>query len=88
VGRGKAERIKVLPEDWQDILRLRYSERLVELRQHQGKPQHDADGVIWEEDGERPATAADRIDHTPSPNGVPAFLSREAGQVADITFIG
>jgi hypothetical protein len=33
-GADNGERINVLPTDWQDILRLRYQERLVELRQH------------------------------------------------------
>jgi phage recombination protein Bet len=38
-GTDNAERIAVLPDDWQDILRLRYQERLVELRQHPPKAQ-------------------------------------------------
>lgn len=78
-GEEAAERIAILPIDWQDVLRLRYSERLVELRQFPPKaepaktaePAHDADGVIWEENGERPATAADL-------DGIPPFLDRRA----------
>lgn len=38
---------------------------------HGFKEQHDADGVIWEETGERPATAADL-------DGIPPFLDRRA----------
>jgi hypothetical protein len=43
------ERFAVLPEDWQDILRLKCQERLAELRQHENKNE-----VVWEEDGEYP----------------------------------
>ena len=53
----------VLPKDWQEIITLRYQERIVELRQGPQKTvegvAHDADGVVWEEDGERPATPED-----------------------------
>jgi hypothetical protein len=61
-GENARERIAVMAEDWQDILRLQYAEKLVELRQFPPKaavPAHDADGVVWEESCERPATAED-----------------------------
>jgi hypothetical protein len=61
-GENARERIAVMAEDWQDILRLQYAEKLVELRQFPRKvtaSTHDTDGVIWEENGERPATAED-----------------------------
>lgn len=32
-GQANADRIKVLPEDWQDILRLRFEEMMADLRQ-------------------------------------------------------
>ena len=35
-GADNADRIKVLPEDWQDILRLRYEEKMADLRQQEG----------------------------------------------------
>lgn len=37
-GDGNKERIAVLPHDWQDILRLKYQERLVDLQYHEEKP--------------------------------------------------
>ena len=40
-GEENADRIKVLPEDWQDILRLRYEEKKAELRQKEAA--HPAD---------------------------------------------
>jgi hypothetical protein len=36
-GQENADRIKVLPEDWQDILRLRYQERMVGLQAQETK---------------------------------------------------
>lgn len=55
-----AERVKALPEDWQDILRLQYEESIQTMRQQEPvTPRHDTDGVIWEDDGERPMTPAD-----------------------------
>jgi hypothetical protein len=83
-GEANAERIRILPEDWQDILRLRYQEKMLELRQRAEKG-HDADGVVWEEDSERPATAADTAQVIAMPNesattetadGIPDFLRR------------
>jgi hypothetical protein len=59
-GKGNAERVAMLPEDWQEILRLRYQERMLDLQHREQK--HDVDGVVWEDDGERPATAADKED--------------------------
>jgi hypothetical protein len=45
------DRIKVLPEDWQDILRLQHQEMLVDLQQQEAK--HTADNqVVWEDDSE------------------------------------
>jgi len=37
-GDGNRERIAILPPDWQDILRLTYQERLVDLHYHEDKP--------------------------------------------------
>lgn len=34
-GQGNADRIKVLPEDWQDILRLQFEEMMADLRQRE-----------------------------------------------------
>jgi hypothetical protein len=34
-GEANADRIAVMPEDWQDILRLRFGEKLAELRQRE-----------------------------------------------------
>jgi hypothetical protein len=59
-GEANAERIRLLPEDWQDTLRMRYQEKMLDLQQRELK--HDADGVVWEENGERPITAADMVD--------------------------
>src|SRR5262249_46695168 len=59
---ANAERIRLLPEDWQDVLRLRFQERMLDLQQREIKPEHDADGVVWDEHAERPATAADHGD--------------------------
>jgi hypothetical protein len=66
--RGSDHRLR--PEDWQDTLRLRYQEHLLDLQNRELK--HDADGVVWEEDGERPATAADNDDGM----DIPTMLDR------------
>jgi hypothetical protein len=42
-GQENADRIKVLPEDWQDILRLRYQERMVDLQAQEAKAAKAAD---------------------------------------------
>lgn len=43
-GAENADRIKVLPEDWQDILRLRYEEKMADLRQKEAPaPQDNSD---------------------------------------------
>lgn len=65
-GEGNSERIAMLPEDWQEILRMRYQERMLDLQNKEiTVPVHDKDGVIWDEDGERPATPADRSGYYP-----------------------
>lgn len=65
-GEGNAERVAMLPEDWQEILRMRYQERMLDLQNKEiSVPVHDKDGVIWEEEGERPATPADRTGFYP-----------------------
>jgi ERF superfamily len=69
-GEANVERIRLLPSDWQDTLRLRYQEHLIDLQNRELK--HDADGVVWEEDGERPATQADNDDGL----DIPAVLDR------------
>jgi hypothetical protein len=61
-GEANAERIRLLPEDWQDTLRMRYQEHMLDLQNREHKPEHDIDGVVWEEHGERPATKADNDD--------------------------
>jgi ERF superfamily protein len=58
-GEANAERIAVLPEDWQDILRLQYAEKLVELRQFPPKRIEAQTAVVWDADCVRPATEAD-----------------------------
>lgn len=71
-GTANKERIDVLPSDWQDILRLRYQERLVELRQlGPVRPIQTSSGLI------RPK---DALDHTVNENGVPKFLERQPKQ--------
>lgn len=65
-GEANAERISMMPDDWQDILRMRYRERMLDLQRSEpvgsSEAQPDADGVIWEETHERPATAEDKAD--------------------------
>jgi hypothetical protein len=73
-GEENRERIAVLPEDWQDILRLQYHEKLVELRQNPPKIEGKT-AVIWDADRVRSPTKADEIDQTER-DGVPAFLDR------------
>jgi DNA recombination protein Rad52 len=60
-GEENKERINIMPEDWQEILRSMFAERIVGLRQiPQSKPEaaaqaadetpeHDDDGVIWDD---------------------------------------
>lgn len=67
-GEANAERIALLPIDWQDILRMLYAEKLVELRQFTPKRQ----AVVWEEDCERP--------ETPDPFEIPPALNRRRGR--------
>src|SRR5260221_1713679 len=54
-------RIAVLPEDWVEILKSHFAEKLAALRQRERVAAND---VIWDEAGERPATKQDVIDHT------------------------
>lgn len=74
-GAENADRIKVLPEDWQDILRLQYEEKMADLRQQEAASQ-----VVWDEEAERPTTPED----TAPPQlqeieeGIPKFLKRDA----------
>ena len=35
-GEANKERVEVLPEDWQDILRLQYEEQMADLRMQEG----------------------------------------------------
>ena len=74
-GERNAERIRLLPNDWQDILRGRYQEHMLDLQNRE--VQHDADGVGWEEDGERPATAADNDDGLDIPPALDRRPKRE-----------
>jgi hypothetical protein len=81
-----AESIKTLPEDWQDILRLRAQDKIVQLQNEERGVAETvnaetgeifADQVIWEEDGERPATAADVPEGlVPDPLDIPEPLKR------------
>lgn len=43
-GEACAERIATIPLDWQDHIRLRYQERLTDLKYHETKPNKDALG--------------------------------------------
>jgi hypothetical protein len=67
-GEDNAERIKVMPDDWQDILRMQFQEQMLDLQNKEAKPAEQVDPetgeigqVIWAEDGERPATEKDEI---------------------------
>jgi hypothetical protein len=81
-----AESIKTLPEDWQDILRLRAQDKIVQLQNEERGAAETvnaetgeifSDQVIWEEDGERPATAADVPEGlVPDPLDIPEPLKR------------
>jgi hypothetical protein len=81
-----AESIKTLPEDWQKILRLRAQDKIVQLQNEERGVAETvnaetgeifADQVIWEEDGERPATAADVPEGlVPDPLDIPDSLKR------------
>jgi hypothetical protein len=90
-----AERIGTMPEDWQDVLRLRAQEKIVDLQNGERRAAETVDAetgevtdrVIWEEDGERPATAADIEANPPDlilrrptskddPMGIPEALKR------------
>lgn len=65
-GEANAERISMMPDDWQDILRMRYRERMLDLQRSEpadaSEAHPDADGVIWEETHERSITAEDKAD--------------------------
>ncbi len=68
-----AERIGTMPIDWQDVLRLRAQEKIVDLQNKESKQAETVDAetgevtdqVVWTEDGERPMTAADAPAKTP-----------------------
>ena len=49
-GKSNAERIEVLPTDWQGILRERYAEKLADLRNQEG------DQVVWDDPKHDPET--------------------------------
>lgn len=49
-GKTNSERIKVLPKDWQEILRERYAEKLADLKNQEGEQ------VIWDEEPHDPDT--------------------------------
>ena len=91
---GNAERIAILPEDWQDILRLRYREQMLDLQNKEiAVPDHDKDGVIWDEEGERPAMPADRggyYPEIPKDDGldIPDYLQRKRSPVPPHTLNG
>jgi len=61
-------RFQKLPEDWEQILRLQIEEREQALADIVVPvAEHDADGVVvWEDNGERPATPEDFESPTPS----------------------
>lgn len=86
-GEGNADRIAMLADDWQEILRMRYQERMLDLQHKEiSLPVHDKDGVIWEEEGERPATPADRAGfypEIPKDDGldIPDYLQRKRSPV-------
>ncbi len=84
---ANAERIKVLPEDWEDILILRLQERMLDLQR--GEPDCDADGVVWDEAGERPATAADFAQPKPANDGmdIPAAFDRRAKPNGEASYV-
>jgi hypothetical protein len=58
---ASSPRIKLLPPEWQEILRMRMSEKMLDLQQ-QAKPGHDQDGIVWEADGERPLTDEEKVE--------------------------
>jgi hypothetical protein len=85
-----AERIKTMPDDWQDVLRLRAQEKIVDLQNGERRAVETTDPdtgevtdqVIWTEDGERPATAAD----VPAdPLDIPDKLKRAAAKEEALT---
>ena len=45
-GEANAERIRLLPEDWQDTLRMQFREKMLDLQRREIIP-CDADGVVW-----------------------------------------
>lgn len=53
-------RIKLLPPEWQEILRMRMSEKMLDLQQKNAG--HDEDGVVWDANGERPLTDEEKIE--------------------------
>lgn len=73
--RANAERIRLLPDDWQDIMRSLYLDRRIELRGGDV-----ADKVVWDESGERPATAADFANS--ADDGIPPFLDRRGATIS------
>lgn len=66
-GKLAADRITVLPDDWRDHMRLRFRERMGELRTREaadmakGATAHDADGVVWEAPADAPAAEPEPI---------------------------
>lgn len=70
-GQAAKERIETLPVDWADILRLKFMERLVEVKQLGGEKSPE---VVWEETGERPVRPDDF--DIPDDGGIPPGLRR------------
>lgn len=80
---ANVDRIKVMPEDWQDILRLRCEEMMADLRQQEGNAPaaHDEDGVIQDdvalfEHGITPPGNVVLEDEPLADDGIPPVLRR------------
>lgn len=96
-GEAAKERIAVLPPDWQDHLRLRFHERIVDLRQHEERrpvtpSKQDVDGLDIPPAIERrkPKAAekpAECPDYDTDPEGVLSWIDASLAKIEDSAFL-
>jgi hypothetical protein len=80
---ASAERIKVLPHDWQTILRQRIEERAADLGRREAAD-HDADGVVIEPPAAPAPNGASKGAH---PLDIPEYLDRRPKPAANVEVV-
>lgn len=74
-----ADRIKVMPEDWQDILRLRAEEKMADLRQQETQPQQTIAPPVHDDGLDIPPELDRRKPKQANGNGRPEYETDPEG---------